>query len=470
VLIAGGVACYWHSQLLHSGGGVSTLVNERVARPLRYAWYGLWLAHIGALTYVWYDLRGPTLAGDGGTALVSIGALFGLYAMFAFITQYILMSGIAPLERPFGLDRLIRLHHVNGFLGWGLLFGHIPLILLGYGQSSGLPMLAQLRELMGVLPYVTLAVIADILLQVVFVSSIVIVRRRLRYEWWRTTHFLVYGVFILAFWHQLANGQELLVYPWLRRYWIVLFILALVSVAWRRYARPMVLYARYRFRVSKVTHEVSGVTSVYVTGRNLETFHYQAGQFAFWYFWQRGFRTQKHPFTISSSPSDPYLRLSAKAIGDYSAQLPELAKDTPVFINGPYGRFTTAVQAQPKRLFIAGGIGITPIRSMLGAGRQPGDILLYSARTPTDLAFYKEIESWRQQGLQVGYFVGEKAGLQPHMRLAQIDAASIQKAAPDVAQRDVWLCGPPAMMDAIEKALVTLCVPKRQIHTERFRL
>ncbi len=443
---------------------------EKRAALFRRIWYIVWALHIATLTYLWYDLRGPVMGTDAGTTLISVGALFGLCAMFALMTQYILMSGIAPLERAFGLDRLIRMHHLNGFLGWGLLCGHVPLILLGYGQSSGLSWLAQLSELMSVLPYLTLAVIADILLQIVFVSSIVIVRRQLKYEWWRTTHFLVYGVFILAFWHQRANGQELLAHPWLRGYWTFLFVFALSVLWWRRYLRPILLYLRHRFVISKVVEEAPGVTSLYVTGRNLERFHYQAGQFSFWYFWAQGFRTQKHPFTISSSPGDPYLRLSAKAIGDYSSQLPQLRKGTPVLINGPYGRFTSAVQTTPRRLFIAGGIGITPLRSMLGAGRQPGDMLLYSARTPADLVFFSEIETWRQEGLKVEYFVGERTSIATHMRVAQIDKTAVGELVPDVAERDVWLCGPPGMMDAIGTALISLGVPKRQIHTERFRL
>lgn len=443
---------------------------ERLARIARAGWYIVWLLHLAVFTYFWYDLRGETLGGGGGTALISVGALFGLYAMFAFMTQYILMSGIRPLERVFGLDRLTRMHHVNGFLGWGLLLGHVPLILMGYSQGSGTGMLAQLRELMGALPYITWAVIANVLLQVVFLSSIVIVRRRLKYEWWRTTHWLVYGVFILAFWHQLANGQELLAYPGLRRYWIGLFIFALGAVFWRRYLRPLLLYARYRFVVEKVTTEAPGVTSIYVSGQSLQKLRYQAGQFAFWYFWQSGFRTQKHPFTISSSPKDPYLRLSAKGIGDYSAALSAIRKGTPVLLNGPYGRFTTAVQTRKKRLFIAGGIGITPIRSMLGEERLPGDMLLYSARTQADLAFFDEIEQWRADGLEVGYFVGESSLRAPYMHIAQIDGPQLQQLAPDLAERDVWLCGPPPMMDAIEKTLIGLGVPKPQIHTERFRL
>jgi predicted ferric reductase len=445
-------------------------VPERFARLLRYGWCGVWFLHIATFTYFWYDLRGPALAAGGGTALISIGALFGLYAMFTFMTQYILMSGIAPLERAFGLDRLIRLHHVNGFAGWALLFGHIPLIILGYVQLSGYGPLTQLQELMGNLPYVTLAVIAGILLQVVFVSSIVIVRRHLKYEWWRMTHFLVYGVFILAFWHQLANGQELLVYPWLRRYWIFMFVFALSAVLWRRYLRPLWLYRRHRFRVDRVVEEVPGVTSVYVTGQSLDRFRYHPGQFAFWYFWQPGFRTQKHPFTISSSPQDPYLRLSGKALGDYSSSLPRLRPGTPVVINGPYGRFIPEARIVSKRLFIAGGIGITPIRSMLGFERQKDDVLLYSARASAELLFRDEWERYRAEGMKIEYFLSEDSPKDIHMHPVQLDASQLRACVSDIAERDVWLCGPPGMMDAVQKELLTLGVPRAQIHTERFRL
>jgi predicted ferric reductase len=445
-------------------------VPESQARIVRYLWYGLWLLHLALVTYVWYDLRGPVLSTGTGASLIAIGALFGLYAMSAFMTQYLLMSGIRPLERAFGLDRLIRMHHTNGFLGWALLFGHVPLIVLGYSELSGAALLSQLRQLMGSLPYVTWAVWADILLQIVVLSSVVIVRKHLKYEWWRMAHFLVYAVFILAFWHQINNGQELLTYRWLRWYWTGLFGFVLGALLWRRYLRPLLLYVRHGFRVEKVVTEGPGVTSVYVSGRHLEAFEYEAGQFNFWYFFQSGFRTQKHPFTISSTPGEPYLRLSAKAIGDYSARLAQLLPCTPVLLNGPYGRFTMAVRQTRKRLFIAGGIGITPIRSMLGAAREQNDVLLYTARTQEDLVFYEELEAWRSRKLRIEYFVGELTQKKSHLYQTQIDQAQIRQFVPDVAERDVWLCGPPPMMDALSKALYSLGVPKYRIHTERFRL
>src|SRR5690606_5842806 len=100
-----------------------------------------------------------------------------------------------------------------------------------------------------------------------------------------------------------------------------LYVLAFGAVLWRRWLLPLWLEQKHQFRVDKVIKENDSVTSVYITGKNLGSFVYEAGQFNLWQFWQKGLRSMHHPFTISSSPKDPYLRISAKAIGDFTKKL-----------------------------------------------------------------------------------------------------------------------------------------------------
>lgn len=447
-------------------------MREPRAAVYRRAWVVFWLSHYLLFVVVWYQNRADVLGSGGGPVLIAIGALFGMLAMYTFLSQFVMISGISPLERVFGLDRLSHFHHRNGILGWILMLLHVQFIVLGYSDITGVGFVDQFRQLVGDIAFGASALAAVVLINFVVISSIVIVRRRLRYEWWRLVHFLVYAAIALAIFHQLDNGQELLAYRWLRWYWIGMAVFAFGAVIYMRYARPLLLYSRHKFKVDRIMTETKGVTSIYIRGDDLSSFDYQPGQFSFWHFWQSGFRTQKHPFTISSSPSDPYLRLSAKAIGDYSSKLSEIKPGTPVLVNGPYGRFSPVVSTRRKRLFIAGGIGITPIRSMLGQARKQGDVLIYSARSQDDLAFYDEIESWRDEGLHSEYYLDEiSTHASKHVHQGRMDAARLKRlVADDIKDYDVWLCGPPPMMDAIEKLLLDIGAQPDQIHTERFRL
>jgi predicted ferric reductase len=444
---------------------------ERTATQVRLAWFAVWLLQIEVLVKVWADNRWTEVQQGGGEAWIALGALAGLLGAFCLLTQLVLISGWPPIERAFGLDRLARMHHKNGFIGYSLIMTHVLLIVGGYSLITGQGIISQYFALTRSLPYVLLAAFAFWALNAVVLSSIVIVRRRLRYEWWRTVHWLVYAVIVLSFWHQINNGAELLGSQWLRYYWYFIYAFALSVVIYMRLIRPLLLYRRYGFRVDRVEKEADGVNSIYVTGRGLDNFRYWAGQFNFWYFWQPGLRLQKHPFTISSSPGSPYLRLTPKAVGDYTRQLAELRPGTPVLINGPFGRFSMMLSSTAPRLFIAGGIGITPLRSMIGDGVAADDVLLYCARRSADLAFRQDFDEMAdKRGLTLYYVLSEEKAEGENMRYGQLDNNLLESLVPDLATRDVWLCGPPAMMRAVSRRLRYLGVPARRIHTERFEL
>jgi ferredoxin-NADP reductase len=118
-------------------------------------------------------------------------------------------------------------------------------------------------------------------------------------------------------------------------------------------------------------------------------------------------------------------------------------------------------------LLIAGGIGITPLRALIealpgGPGRL---VLLYRASKPEDLVFRDELEQLaRLRGATIHYLVGRRSEL----RRDPLGDASIRRLVPDVTERDVFVCGPLPMMEAVRRALLRLRVPASHIHAERF--
>ena len=175
-----------------------------------------------------------------------------------------------------------------------------------------------------------------------------------------------------------------------------------------------------------------------------------------------------HPFSLSAAPNGRYLRFTVKALGDFSARLQALPCGVRVAIEGPYGNLTGAVRTRRRVLLVGGGIGVTPLRALLEAlPYEPGDLtLLFRASGERDLVFEAEIESIaRRRGAVVHYLVGPR-GRRPASD--PLGPASIRRLVPDVAERDVYLCGPVPLMDMVGRGLRSLGVPDVRIHAERF--
>jgi NAD(P)H-flavin reductase len=153
-------------------------------------------------------------------------------------------------------------------------------------------------------------------------------------------------------------------------------------------------FFKHQFYIDKVVQETPDVYSVYIKGKNIEQFTYEAGQFANYTFLQKGMYFT-HPFSFSTAPNAEYIRISVRGVGDFTRRIPELRPGTKVVIDGPLGIFTERSSARDKYLFIAGGIGITPLRSLAeDLSKRGKDItLLYGNRTADNIPLKAELEA-----------------------------------------------------------------------------
>jgi predicted ferric reductase len=380
-----------------------------------------------------------------------------------------LLSRLTFLENAFGMEKLTWLHKWNGYTTLILLSLHTIYLTLGFGLLNRLGIAGQLHDFLVNWDDVLKATIGMLMLIFIVVISIGIVRRGFKYETWYYVHFFTYLAILLAFGHQLSVGVDFARQPLFQVYWLALYTVAVGTILIWRFFGPAYLFYRHRFRVEKVVPEANGVVSVYVTGDHLDEFRYQAGQFIIWRFITPGRWWQAHPFSISVAPGGRYLRLSAKAVGDFTKALPGLKPGSWVVVDGPHGNFTLNRTTHRKLLFIAGGIGITPVRSMLEAlpAGSPPPMVVFAARTHTDFALRKEVEAIvRSHGGRLRYILSEEtaAGFAHGI----LDVPTLRRLVPDVAEREVLLCGPPGMMDAVTANLVQLGVARKSVHTERF--
>jgi predicted ferric reductase len=227
---------------------------------------------------------------------------------------------------------------------------------------------------------------------------------------------------------------------------------------------------RHRFEIANLVEEAPGIVSLYVTGRDLDRLAARAGQYFNLRLLTADGWWRAHPFSLSASPNGRFLRFTVKDLGDWSGgRLQRVPLGTRVLLEGPYGVLTGARRTRQRVLLVAGGVGITPLRALLEAlPARPGDLtLVYRARGPEEVVFRDELDAIaRVRGATVHYVVGRRGS--PAVGPEPLGPDALLRYAPDVRDRDVYLCGPRSMMDATERSLRHVGVPGPQIHLERF--
>jgi predicted ferric reductase len=349
-----------------------------------------------------------------------------------------------------------------------LLTGHAVFTTLGYASEGGQSIPTQIGDFIEHYPDVLMSIAGLALFLAIAFTSVRAARRRLSREAWYSVHLYAYLAVALSFAHQLAVGTDFSDDAIARVWWVALYAAVFGTILAWRVGRPIVFNLRHRLWVHEVRPEADGVVSLYIAGVDLDRIDAQPGQFFLWRFLGGTGWAKAHPFSLSAIPNDRYLRITVKDLGDDSRRIQNLQPGTRVFAEGPYGTFTAQRRTLRRVVLIAGGIGITPLRAVLESLRaDPGDVtLLYRAAHERDLAFRNELGALAERrGIELHALIGPEIGDDQTDRLG---LPALRALVPDIAQRDVFVCGPPAMVDAVRRRLVRLRVPRRQIHFERF--
>jgi predicted ferric reductase len=391
-----------------------------------------------------------------------IAHVTGMLAGYGVLVLVLLMSRTPLLERGVGADVLARWHARGGRIVLTLILVHAWAATEGWAESRGQSFPVALWHVLG-LPGLVAATAGTVLLVAVAVASVRAARRRLTYEQWHALHLLTYIAIALSFLHQLA-GPDLAGHRWLQVAWAIGYADVFALVIRYRVLTPLRQASRHRLRVVGVSPEAPGVVSIEVAGQHLSELAAEAGQFFRWRFLTPDHWLTAHPFSLSAPPTDTRLRLTVKALGEGSTNLQNLEVGTWVLAEGPYGAMTAARRSRSDVLLIAGGVGITPMRALFETiPLAPGDdlLLLYRARGSKDLVFRSELDAIAaRRGARVVYLLGDDRD--------SLSAAGLQRLVPRLCERDVYLCGPPAMTDAVRAALQTVGLPLAQLHEERF--
>jgi predicted ferric reductase len=419
------------------------------------------LIAIGVLTALWPVAVWATAPGPA-EATPLIAHLCGMLAGYGVLVMVVLMSRWPLLERRVGSDRLTRWHSSGGRIVLLLVLGHAAAAVQAWAQSRHEGIAAAILHIAG-LPWMICATIATVMLTAVAVISVGMARNRIRFERWHSIHLLVYIAIALSFLHQLG-GPDLAGHTGLQIAWSLLYTHTFALVLRYRVIRPLQIIGRHRLRVQAVVPETRDTVSIIISGHRLHELGAQSGQFFRWRFLTPDTWSTAHPFSLSAAPRDDLLRITIKAVGDGSRLLQSIDVGTWVIAEGPYGAMTPALRTRRNVLLIAGGVGITPMRALFeSTPTRAGEdlLLLYRARSVDQLVFRSELEAIADaRGARIVYLLGPSRD--------QLSSPSLLAAVPDLTDRDVYLCGPPAMANATRQSLKEAGLPVRQLHEERF--
>ena len=350
-----------------------------------------------------------------------------------------------------GLDRMFRWHHTLGTFGYMALLAH-PLAIAGQvlpaNPAAAWRILSPFTlSWTGVLGWVAL-----IGLMAGLASTFAI---RLHYSLWRKLHAIL-GIGVLVGIAHLLAVRGLSASAWL------VIIPAVLALGWRVLRADLGGGAR-PYEVSAVANLSGRITEA--TLKSLAApITVMPGQFVMAAFFEgpnyRGCG-EYHPYTVSGMAPDGALTLSIKALGDCTRNIQSLEPGVAVRVQGPYGTFLVDRIEAPE-LWVAGGIGITPFLALLRAG---------PVIHPTDLVYvYRETADAPHLAELTGYSASQ-ALLRFHPLALQENPTplfELLETLPDMAERQVYLCGPPSLVDAITRQLRLQGIAQRQIHFESF--
>ena len=432
---------------------------------------GALVLHVGFVMWIW--ITGSNLLLHSGTPsiLIALGRLTGLLGTTVLLVQLLFIGRFPLTERLFGFARLNRIHRIVGYSTAFFLFTHPLLLIVGYSSLGQVGYYEQLKIFLQDWHDILGALVGLGLFTLVILFSLPAVRRRLRYEAWHGVHFLTYLALFLVFSHQTNYGDFTDTQFFI--YWNSIFYVVVGGVLTMRFVRPFLLWYRHRFRIHHIVMESHDVASIYISGRNVEEFRFRAGQFAFLTFLNsRVLLDLAHPFSFSSSRGSSMIRFTIKVSGDFTKRIKTLSAGTPVVIDGPLGNFTLEQSWGNKFLFIAGGIGITPFVSMVTELGVHDDVMMfYAARTSGDLVFGSDLE--KKLGNRLHYFISREisgGGGVSSYKGKRITVEAMHSQAPDLKERDIYVCGPPGMVRELTRDLLLEQFDPRRLHSEVFSL
>jgi predicted ferric reductase len=410
-------------------------------------------------------LVGDTPPGRGFWTDFSVGLGFVGLAMLGL--QFAVTARFNPVDAPFGLDAVIQYHRQISIVAYVFILAHPAILIIQTPGRLGMlnPVTATTAERWGLLAVTALTVL--------LVVSIWRKQLRIRYEVWRVSHGFLAVVVVGAALIHIERAGYYVSQPWSRGLWILMSVALVGLLLYVRVYKPW-LMTRRPYLVEGVRKVAPETWALTLEPDGHDGLRFEPGQFAWITIERTPFHVREHPFSFSSSAeqTDRY-EFTIKELGDFTSRIGEIEPSTRAYLDGPYGAFSSDRYQAPGYVFIAGGVGIGPIMSMLRTlddlqDRRPS-LLIYGNSSFGDIIYREEIDALGQRlDLRIVHvlenppddWVGETG---------YIDGDLLGRHLPLREERyQYFVCGPGPMMDDVEQALTERGIPADGIQLERF--
>ena len=401
---------------------------------------------------------------------LAIGA--GFVGLSLMALEFALISRVTPAAGAFGEDSLQLFHNLMGMVALGLILAH-PILLIIYGY----PAACWLNPFSSCANTATItASLALYGLLILVATSIWRKQLKIRYEIW----FVIHGLFALfvvlaAQVHIFIMGRYTST-PLMKIVWLVYTVMIIYLIVWHRIIKPIINW-NHKWEVVENREERGEAHTLVLKPVGHAGFTFQPGQFS----WLKGgrmpFGPGAHPISMSSNgdvPEDGTVTFTIKALGDWSGeQVPALNPGDTLWLDGPHGVFSMDREQAMGYVFIGGGVGITPLYSMLQTMASREDVrpvvLFYGGQDKESLTFREELDALAEQMNLTVVYVLSKPEEDWQGETGFISGEIMQRYLPKQYKRfKFMICGPKPLMDAMEQAIPDLGVPWEQVLTERF--
>lgn len=394
------------------------------------------------------------------TFFSSLGKLAGIVGITLFAVTLVLATRLPLLDRCLkGLTEVHLYHHYLGAFSFLFILAH-PLLMLVQYLAISVPAAALfllpgggLEKDLGI--YALLGMIAVMM---------VTLFARLIYQIKLTTHKMFGVIFVLASFHMLLISSDVSSYTPLKVYMFGIVVLGTAAYAYRLFLDYFPI-RKYVYTITALTRG-EGIVEIKMKPQGA-SMAYVPGQFMFVHFESKGVTREVHPFSISSGGEDE-LSITVKNLGDYTSTLPKLKIGERAYLEGPFGVFNHNQGMHAKQIWIAGGVGITPylgmVRSFKDKAQEKTIDLYYSVRSRKDLAYLDELQKVAR--------VSKRFRVIPNVSDEQgyLTVKRIRETSGDLNGVDIFLCGPPLMVQNLKEQLFLYKIPKKNIYYEEFVL
>lgn len=399
-----------------------------------------------------------------------LSVALGFAGLSMMTLQFALTARFKTIKAPYGADIVYHFHRQISLVSFGLILLHPVLLFINDPQTLALLNLvsAPWRARMGVT--------AVVLLLILIGASIWRKALKIDYSSWRIWHGVLATAAVALSMTHIVLARHYLNLPWKQALWIAYGIFWVGLLVYVRIIKPLLLL-RNPYLVERVTAERSNAWTLTIKPAGHAGIKFMPGQFAWLTAGRSPFADAEHPFSVSSSAArSDSLDFTIKQLGDFTSTIKDLQPGQKVYLDGPFGAFSIDRHPHaPQYAFIAGGVGITPIMSMLRTLADRGDrrplVLIYANKDWEGIIFREELEELHKKLNLTLVHVLEKPPAGWTGEIGFINQSILDRHLPQEKARnsiEIFVCGPPPMMNAVEVLLTRIGVPFGDFHSERF--